>query len=402
MSHTTQMPAPKSADHWRSTFSARAARALAALAVLTTAASLSQAQSYQFIDLGTLGGASSYALDVNNLGWVTGNAQTALGQPSPRLNGFLYTGGELANIGTLAGSNNFSRGYAINDAGVIVGESDNNSSRAFVYANGVMTGLTRLAGDNDRGVAHDINNAGVIVGISSNGVASRPTQWVNGVATDLGSLDGTTTTTGRAWGLNENGLAVGYSRIGVTSQATLWGWTGSPFRLGSLRSNTFSEAFAINQDGWAVGAAVSGTTSSGTEIRRAVVWTPHNDHYHIDELGSLGLTFSEAKDINDAGQIVGFATNISGSPQQAFLWQDGVMVSIDSLMGPSSGFSFKTAEGINDRGDIVGWGTAADGSTHAYLLSAVPEPSTYAMLVAGLIAVTVLWRRRTEAGDRQA
>ena len=96
----------------------------------------------------------------------------------------------MVNLGVLPGSNNFSRSYAINDLGVVVGESDNNTSCAFVYANGTLTGLTRLAGDNDRGVAHDINNNGVIVGISSNGVASRPTRWFNGVASDLGSVEG--------------------------------------------------------------------------------------------------------------------------------------------------------------------------------------------------------------------
>lgn len=375
---------------------------LAAAALVAAAPFAAVAQTYNFVDLGTLGGASSFALDVNNLGWVTGNAQLAASQPAPRLNGFLYTGGGLTNLGVLPGSNNFSRGYAINDLGVVVGESDNNSSRAFVYANGVMTGLTRLAGDNDRGVAHDINNAGVIVGISSNGVASRPTQWVNGVASDLGSLDGLTTTTGRAWGISENGLVVGYSaRSGAPSQATLWNWSmagGQPFRLGSLQSNSFSEAFAVNDAGEAVGAAVNGSTSGGTDIRRAVVWRPHNDHYHIYELGSLGLTFSEAKDINDAGQIVGFATNISGSPQAAFLWNDGTMIDLTATYGSTYNFSFRTAEGINDRGDIVGWGVAADGSTHAYLLSAVPEPASWGLMGLGL-AVLAARRARQRARE---
>ena len=93
-----------------------------------------------------------------------------------------------------------------------------------------MTGLIRLAGDDDRGVAHDINNADVIVGISSNGSASRPTQWVGGVASDLGPLDGTTGSTGRAWGINEAGLIVGYSRTtSGSSQATLWNWDENGF-----------------------------------------------------------------------------------------------------------------------------------------------------------------------------
>lgn len=258
---------------------------------------------YVLTDLGTLGGASSFALDVNNARQVTGSAQTPVGQPAPRLNAFLSNApGPMSNLGVLPGSNNFSRGYAINDLGVIVGESDNNNSRAFIYSGGTMSGLTRLAGDNDRGVAHDINNAGVVVGISSNGVASRPTQWTGGVAADLGSLDGMTTSLGRAWGINDTGQVVGFSRRdAAVSQATLWNAPGSPINLGSLQADSFSEAFAISDGGVAVGAAVNGRTPGGTSIRQAVRWVFDGTDYDIFALGSLGRTFSEAKDINEHG-----------------------------------------------------------------------------------------------------
>jgi len=375
-------------------------RALSTVLTLTLAtwapAAMAQA-TYVLRDLGTLGGTSSFALDINNLGQVTGNAQTVTGQPAPRLNTFLWNEpGPMVNLGVLPGSNNFSRGYAINDLGVVVGESDNNTSHAFVSANGSMTGLTRLAGDNDRGVAHDINNNGVIVGISSNGVASRPTRWVNGVASDLGSVDGLTTTTGRAWGLNEAGQAVGYSRRDTTSsvsQATLWSGNSAPLNLGSLLPDSFSEAFAINAAGTIAGVAVAGNTSSGTNIRQAVRWTFNGSAHALQALGSMGRTFSEAKDINDAGQIVGFVTNIGGSPQRAFVYQGGGMVDLNTFIDATSGFTLATAEGINDRGDIVGWGRVG-GQTHAYLLQAVPEPSSAALLLAGLL-VAGLWRARS-------
>jgi uncharacterized membrane protein len=50
----------------------------AALGAFTPAAS---AQQYQLINLGTLGGSSSFALDINNLGQITGNAQTPSARP---------------------------------------------------------------------------------------------------------------------------------------------------------------------------------------------------------------------------------------------------------------------------------------------------------------------------------
>jgi probable HAF family extracellular repeat protein len=93
------------------------------------AASAVAAGPYTVIDLGTFnGGTSSFANDVNNNRQVTGNAQTAAANPSPRLNGYHWQGGTLTNLGVLPASNNFSRGYAIKDAGVLVGESDNNTS----------------------------------------------------------------------------------------------------------------------------------------------------------------------------------------------------------------------------------------------------------------------------------
>jgi probable HAF family extracellular repeat protein len=351
---------------------------------------------YEIFDLGTLGGASSFALDVNNQRQVTGNAQLPASQPSPRLNSFLWspTTGPMSNLGVLPGSNNFSRGYAINDSGVVVGESDNNNSRAFRWdaVNG-MVGLTRLAGDNDRGVAHDINNAGTIVGISGNGVTSRPTMWVNGTASDLGSLDGTTTSFGRAWGINDNGAAVGFTltAAGGPSKATLWSG-GTIVNLGSYSPSSFSEAFAINDDGIAVGAAVNGTTPGGTSIRRATRWEIVEGVPVLTDLGSLGRTFSEAKDINDLGQIVGFATSISGSPQAAWLWDDGVMTDLNTLISADSGWTLLSAEGINDHGDIVGFGIFG-GVTRAFLLTEVPEPSSLAIFG---VAASLLypWRRR--------
>ena len=256
------------------------------LAVVMYASSASSAPSYSVTDLGTLGGTSSSALDVNDSRQVTGNAQTPAGQPSPRLNAFSWSApGPMTNLGVLPGSNNFSRGYAINDAGVVVGESDNNVSRAFVSSGGVMTGLTRLAGDNDRGVAHDINNAGEIVGISSNGTVSRPTLWTfdgsSYAPSDLGTIAGTPTSTGRAWAINEGGVAAGLStNASGTSQATLWN-QGTITNLTSLGDGTrFSQAFGLNDLNIVVGSSSTGMTvgeligtTSTTSITRAFVWS---------------------------------------------------------------------------------------------------------------------------------
>jgi probable HAF family extracellular repeat protein len=372
------------------------------------------AQPYQLVDLGTLGGSTSFALDINNNRQVSGNAQTPTGQPAPRLNAFFWSppGGPMQNIGTLPGSNNFSRGYAINDFGVVVGESDNNSSRAFRWdsTNG-MTGLTRLAGDNDRGIAHDINNAGTIVGISNNGTVSRATRWTNGVAEDLGTIAGTSSATGRAWAINRGGQIAGLStNASGTSQATLWSG-GTITNLSSLGDGTrFSQAFGINDSGVVVGSSSTGQTvgqligtTSTTPITRAFSWASgaitELSPFNLFAPGNTGPTtnyHSVANDINISGLIVGNSQRIAGSAAVATLWQNGVAIDLNTLIAPGSGWNLLSAEGINDAGDIVGFGTF-QGSSRAFMLT-IPTPGAVAVLAMGGV-LAARRRRATSSVD---
>ncbi|HWO31828.1 MAG TPA: hypothetical protein VNO32_23785, partial [Candidatus Acidoferrum sp.] len=55
---------------------------------------------------------------------------------------------------------------------------------------------------------------------------------------------------------------------------------------------------------------------------------------------------------------------------RAFLYQDGVMTDLNTLLQPSSSLHLVLANDINDRGEIVGFATDASGATVAFL--AVP------------------------------
>jgi probable HAF family extracellular repeat protein len=380
--------------------------------ICVAAATTTSAATFQIVNLGTLGGATSFALDVNNNRQVTGNSLVTSdpGSTGSLLRAYCWSfdTGVMTNLGAMApippstSTNRFARGYAINDSGVIVGEFNNDASRAFIYTGGAMVGLTRLTGDNDSGVAQDINNVGDIVGVSSNGVAGRPTQWsfdgTNYVAIDLGSIDGTMTTSGRANAINQLGAAAGFSRDAVasTSQATLWSG-GTVTDLGSLGDgNRCSQALGLNDSNVVVGSSSTGQTvgqligtSSTTSITRAFQWNTgvitELSPFNLYGPGNTGPTtnyHSVAIDINNTGSIVGTSQRIAGSPAVATLWKNGVPIDLNTLIPAGSGWNLLSAEGINERGDIVGFGTF-QGSNRAFLLT-IPEPTSVVSLIVGI------------------
>lgn len=387
----------------------------AALACGQLAAS-AKAASYAIVNLGTLGGATSSALDVNNNRQVTGNSLVTSdpGATGSLLRAFSWSPptGPMFNLGALPGAttNRFARGYAMNDSGVVVGEFNNDASRAFLYDPlvGAMIGLTRLAGDNDRGVAHDINNAGVVVGISSNGSVSRATKWTGGVAADLGTIAGTPTATGRAWAINQNGAAAGLStNADGTSQATLWNG-GSIDNLTSLGDGTrFSQAFGLNDSNVVVGSSSTGQTvgeligsSSTTSITRAFVWQggamTELEPFNLYTPANAGPTtnyHSVAMDVNNAGLVVGNSQRIAGLAAVATLWVNGAPIDLNTLLPAGSGWNLLSAEGINANGDIVGFG-AFGGSTQAFLLTAVPEPASLALAGGSTLSLLLMRRSR--------
>ncbi len=84
---------------------------------------------YVVTDLGTLGGRTSAAYGVNNLGQVTGYAD--LTNDSAR-HAYLYSNGAMTDLGTLGGT--VSYGYAISNAGHVTGYSllSNGNFQAFL------------------------------------------------------------------------------------------------------------------------------------------------------------------------------------------------------------------------------------------------------------------------------
>jgi len=94
------------------------------------------------------------------------------------------------------------------------------------------------------------------------------------------------------------------------------------------------------------------------------------------------LPTSEANSINNAGQVVGNAYNFNDfNERKPFLWENGLMIDINSLIPADSGWELLIALDINDSEQIVGIGRMGD-QVNGVLLTPesdptpVPEPLT--------------------------
>jgi probable HAF family extracellular repeat protein len=138
-------------------------------------------------DLGTLGGPTSEASGINSSGQVVGDSRIAATVFSSHA--FLYSGGAMADLGTLYESFG-SSALAINDKGQVVGTSSIDSSgaqHAFLYSGGTMTDLGALGGP--VAGASGINNIGQVVGywLDAN-FSSHAFLYSAGIMADLSNL----------------------------------------------------------------------------------------------------------------------------------------------------------------------------------------------------------------------
>ena len=88
-------------------------------------------------------------------------------------------------------------------------------------------------------------------------------------------------------------------------------------------------------------------------------------------LGTLaGDTQSLPYGMNNSGQIVGLSYNGNNPAlNQGFLFQNGTMTSLTSLLPPSSGWTLTEGMSINDRGQILAFANDPSGRQHEILLT---------------------------------
>jgi probable HAF family extracellular repeat protein len=140
----------------------------------------------------------------------------------------------------------------------------------------------------------------------------------------------------------------------------------------------------------------------GDTTHHAFLWTQEGG---MQDLGTLnGQPVSLAFGINNQTQIVGIFEDFAGDNTTGFLWQDGVMTDLNTLIPPRSSLFIKEPVGINDREEIVGFGLLADGVTQrGFLLTPCDEhhPGVAgcdcSMVEAGTVPHTTPTKRETSS-----
>jgi probable HAF family extracellular repeat protein len=332
---------------------------------------------YTVIDLGTLGGHTSYAYGISNSGAVSGSAAVANGDEHP----FLWRDGRMTDLGGLGGGN----GAGQNPTGGLRIPVTSETSRpdpfgadfcgwgthriclAAIWRDGSMTALPTLGGNN--AIGFSMNERGQMVGVSEKAspdpkcptpqkLSYAPVMW-GPSATDIRELRlPSGDSVGWAYGLNEKGEAVGATGSCANTsapaangellgaRAVLWENT-IPRDLGNLGGD-FAVAVGVNNRTEVVGSA-----SVATGELHGFVWS--RDH-GMEDIGAIGEdALGAPSSINNSRQITGASCDAEFNCR-AFLWERYNMADLNDLAPEDSPIYMVFATWINDVGEIVGWG----------------------------------------------
>ncbi len=319
------------------------------------------------LDLGVLTGQPySLATDINEAGQVVGYTASDAQETHPR--GFFYTGyGPLASvlpIATLGGD--ASRPFGVNAAGLTVGAAlttgDNTNAFATLPPRTIaLTNLGTLIGGS-RSLATAVNDEGLIVGYAQIGDGTYHA-FSAGLAplTDLGVPNGAAQSFATA--VNGARTIAGYAvTAGDVTNAfthTSGGFAPLPLPTGAVGA----VASAINDAGDIGGHLY---TSAGTMHAALAVSNTWSDLGDLFGGGAARIT-----DLNRFRQAVGTARDTNGH-WQAFLFERGRGYNLSSLLPEDSGWTLTEARAINDQGQIVGVGQK-DGATRAFVLLPATE-----------------------------
>ena len=308
---------------------------------------------------------------------------------------FVDAGGALTPLGTLPGFTR-AQGYDVNDAGQAVGWATNSpffgfdhNERAFVFSGGTMTQLPVLA---STGYTHAfaINNAGTIVGVSARNRAFKFN--IGDAALTALRFPAGGSGFGEALDINTAGDIVGFEYTGGTTptqRPVFWdGSGGAPPAALPMPAGAVSAVVKVVNDAGVIAGNASYGVGNGTRgfYYDSAAGAP------VD-MGTLGPGFITADvfDINSSFDAIGTSFNNQTFAIVPFLYHDGAMMNLNSLLPAGSGWVLQRPISINDVGEIIGIGTL-NGTRSGFKLTPVPEPAALGGLA--LMTVTAALRRR--------
>lgn len=153
--------------------------------------------------------------------------------------------------------------------------------------------------------------------------------------------------------ISEDGSVFGVAIDNSTGSwyATVFDGTGAhQLTLGG----TFGVAIDINDAGQAIGAA--------TDVTESTLHAFRYDHGTMTDLGTLGGSRSYPYAISENGKVVGESTT-AAEAHHAFLYDD---TGIHDL-GVLTGGSYSQAVAVNDAGEVAGYSEVTGGTQHAFL-----------------------------------
>lgn len=357
--------------------------AIALLGLIATApAGAKPTPAYILTDVGTFGGPQAFmnlpGEPLTRQGGVIGTADTSIpdedfpnfnpfiiGFPNPTIaRAFVFKDGRLEDLGALPG-NNSSAVFQINGSGAGAGMSETPEidpftgwpvEHATLFKNGRVIDLGSLPGGYES-QAISITDNGQVAGFAQNGIEDpfsifgwggevRSFVWRDGQMTDIGTLGGPDAVMAFQ---NARGQIVGDSYTDATPNETTgiptihpYLWTRGKMRdLGSF-GGAFSQTNWVNDAGQVVGFA----SLPGDEFVHPFLW----DGARLRDLGTLGGTFGLAFHVNAAGHVVGLATMTDDAALHAFLWKNGRMSDLSGADNPDC----TVAESLNDHDQVVG------------------------------------------------
>jgi probable HAF family extracellular repeat protein len=347
-------------------------RALGALLAGRLAASPCGAEErrYDVVDLGTLpGGRSTEPRSINGKGDVVGVTARPGGVPIA----CLYRDGKLIGL-----TGAYSEATAINDRGEVIGSVREAGREEHATLWRPAAGDAFQAIDLGPGSARSINAMGQIVGPFASGPIWSPGGGETGSSRriEVKGIGRAAASSAELVAINDRGQVIGMVHERVTEVYPVRGFLwedGKETDLGSL-GGPHCRPTALNASGQVVGSSTYRSIPRGIAplyLSHAFLWQKGT----MRDLGALGAgRYSEALGLNAKGDVVGWSGTeadhdpFGGRRRAAFLYRDGAMLDLNRLIPADSGWTLSEARAINDRGQVIGVGRR-DGQPRGFLLT---------------------------------